>query len=228
MKKIQKDGTMAVSKGELEGTAIYGKRTLKLYDVFVLWYNNNWVWKCPTPGIVEHYNKHLSANHLDVGVGTGYYMENSTFPVADPKVTLMDLNADCLAAAAARTPYKNVNTIEQSVLEQLDTKHQFDSIALTYLLHCVPGDFSEKGIAFKHLKNNLKPGGTLFGVSLLNRGEGIKRNWQARLQMKYFNATGVFHNDDDTLEGLQRALAENFEDFDIKIIGCAALFSARK
>jgi hypothetical protein len=40
--------------------------------------------------------------HLDVGVGTGYFLDRCTFPVAAPEVHLMDLNPNCLEKTARR------------------------------------------------------------------------------------------------------------------------------
>lgn len=213
---------------ETEGQAVYSKWVLFIYDIFVLWYNNNWVWKCPTPVILQHYNQHISGNHLDVGVGTGYYMAHCQFPTVNPKVALMDLNRNCLDAAAKRIQNYQPVTYQVSALDQLDTNHQFDSIGLSYLIHCLPGIIESKSIVFENLKHNLRDGGTLFGVTLLHDGNGIQRNWQAKLQMKYFNWKGIFHNTNDTLDGLKNVLNKHFSHYEIRVVGCAALFVAKK
>lgn len=58
------------------GHAIYTKRTLQVYNFVVLGISNYFIWKCPTKHIVAHYNRNVSANHLDVGVGTGYFLKH--------------------------------------------------------------------------------------------------------------------------------------------------------
>ena len=81
------------------GQAIYTKRILSTYDIIVLGISNSYVWRCPSVRIEEHYNKHVSSNHLDVGVGTGYFLARCNFPSQTPRVALMDLNTAyaCLA-----------------------------------------------------------------------------------------------------------------------------------
>ena len=45
------------------GQAVYDKRTLAIYDLLVLGLSNRWIWRCPTPVQLDHYNNNLSANH---------------------------------------------------------------------------------------------------------------------------------------------------------------------
>jgi len=49
------------------------------YDLWVLGFSNTFVWRCPTRLLLEFYNEHISGNHLDVGVGTGYSWINAPF-----------------------------------------------------------------------------------------------------------------------------------------------------
>lgn len=64
------------------GQAVYTKRVLHVYDLFVLGFSNRFVWRCPTPALLAHYDRHVTANHLDVGVGTGYFLDRCHFPSA--------------------------------------------------------------------------------------------------------------------------------------------------
>ena len=62
---------MPISSEDVEaGQAVYSRRVLGIYDILVLGLSNRWIWKCPTKHLLEHYNRCLSSNHLDVGVGT--------------------------------------------------------------------------------------------------------------------------------------------------------------
>ncbi len=36
------------------------------------------------------YDQYVSANHLDIGVGTGYFLDHCRFPAANPRLALMD------------------------------------------------------------------------------------------------------------------------------------------
>ena len=48
------------------------------------------------------YQEHISLNHLEVGVGTGYFLQHCRFK-GTPRIALMDLNQNCLDMTA-RTP----------------------------------------------------------------------------------------------------------------------------
>ena len=62
------------------GAAVYSRRTLEIYDPLVLGLCGTYVWKCPTREVLAFYDRHLSARHLDVGVGTGYFLDHCRFP----------------------------------------------------------------------------------------------------------------------------------------------------
>ena len=89
-------------KDILAGQAVYTRQILNVYDLLVLGASNRLVWKCPTQRLVEHYNRHITDNHLDVGVGTGYFLDKCRFPSTKPRVALMDLNQNSLDFAARR------------------------------------------------------------------------------------------------------------------------------
>ena len=84
------------------GQAVYTRGFLSAYDAFVYGFNSPVLWRCPKARLVEHYDAHVSARHLDIGVGTGTLLDTARFPVAAPEITLMDLNPNSLAAASAR------------------------------------------------------------------------------------------------------------------------------
>ena len=84
------------------GQAIYTPRTLAVYDFIVLGLSNQLIWRCPTTHLLNHYNKHVSANHLDVGVGSGFFHDHCQFPSKTPRLGLLDLNDDALSFASSR------------------------------------------------------------------------------------------------------------------------------
>ena len=84
------------------GQAIYNPLTLSLYDLVVLGVSNRFIWRCPTREILRLYDERITSNHLDVGVGTGWYLDHCSFPDPDPRLGLMDLNRSSLGKAAAR------------------------------------------------------------------------------------------------------------------------------
>jgi SAM-dependent methyltransferase len=219
--------TMKVSRERvLAGQAVYTKRSLRAYDLVVLGVSNRFLWKCPTRRLVAHYDRHVSANHLDVGVGTGYFLDNCRFPSAAPRVALMDLNQDTLDFAGARVARYKPETYVRSVLDpiRLDAP-KFDSVGINYLLHCVPGAIESKSVAFDHLKALMNPGAVFFGSTLLQGG--VPRNWFAKRLMDVYNRKGIFSNEADNLEGLTNELKQRFDDVLVEVVGCAALFSGR-
>src|SRR5579859_657862 len=93
---------MTADARSVAGAAIYSRTILSVYDIGVLGFSNTFVWKCPTSQILSFYDDHVSANHLDVGVGTGYFLDKCEFPLESPRITLFDLNRNSLRATAKR------------------------------------------------------------------------------------------------------------------------------
>jgi SAM-dependent methyltransferase len=133
----------------------------------VIRFENVLVWKCPTRLLLDHYNRYVSGNHLDVGVGSGYYLDNCQFPADDPRVALMDLNPNALQFTSARIGRYRPATYLADVLEPIKYDlPAFDSVGLNYLLQSLPGSMSDKGRVFSNLRPFLKPGGVLFGTTI--------------------------------------------------------------
>ena len=190
----------------LAGQAAYTPRMLITYDVMVHRVTGPWIFRCPTRRLDEHYRRHVSANHLDVGIGTGFLLDRCRFPSADPRVALMDLNPATLAYSARRLQRYRPEVYRRNVLDRivLDAPG-FASIGLNYLMHCVPGAIEAKSVVFDHLKALMNPGAVLFGATVLQGG--VRRNWAARRLMGVFNHHRIFSNRHDDLHGLRRAAA---------------------
>lgn len=204
---------------------VYNDFTLKFYDVLVHGFSNKYAWKCPTVTLLNHYKNHLSGNHLEVGVGTGFLIDMAEFPTPFPKITLMDLNESCLKQASLRIQRYSPVTRKQNILEPIESNNdKFSSIGINYVLHCVPGSFKEKGIAFRHLKALLSEEGVLFGSTLLS--QGVERNLLSKVLMATYNTAGIFNNDTDSLMELELALKSCFKNVKIDVVGSVALFSA--
>jgi len=218
---------MSVTAEQVEaGQAVYSKRVLRAYDVIVLGVSNRFLWKCATSRLVEHYNQHVTANHLDVGVGTGYFLDNCRFPSRTPRIALLDLNQNTLDFASERIARYKPYTYRRSVLEpiHLDVA-KFDSVGINYLLHCLPGSIESKSLAFDHLRALMNPGAVLFGSTLLQGG--VIRNWPAKRLMDVYNSKGIFSNQEDDLAGLEQQLRLRFRNVSVEVVGCVALFSGR-
>jgi ubiquinone/menaquinone biosynthesis C-methylase UbiE len=217
--------TVANTKEAAAGAAVYNKLTLNVYDLFVLGFSNRMIWKCPTSNILDWYNKHVSGNHLDVGVGTGYLLDKCTFPIKQPQITLLDLNPSSLAATSKRLARYNPKSYQANVLESITVdENGFDSIGMSYLLHCLPGTMQDKGVVFANLKPLLSDGGTLFGTTIL--GESLQYNFLAKRMLKIYNRKGIFSNYYDNLQDLESNLQEHFTDYSTHVIGNVAFFMA--
>jgi len=218
---------MEVTSAQVEaGQAVYTKRTLAAYDLVVLGVSNHWIWKCPTARLLAHYNQYVTANHLDVRDGSGYFLDRCTFPTDAPRVALMDFNEHALEYAARRIARLEPEIYRHNMLEPIALlADKFDSIAMNYLLHCLPGTIESKSVVFDHLRGLLNSGGVLFGATLLQGG--VRRSWTARRLMAAYSRRGIFSNTNDNLDGLTRALRNRFANVTIDIVGCAALFAGR-
>ena len=220
--------TKVVEAGAAEyaGQAGYTRISLRLYDMAVYGFAVPVLWRCTKEQLLAHYDEHVSGRHLDIGVATGALLDRCHFPVSAPEITLMDLNPNSLAAAASRLRRYSPRTHEASVLTPWEfPPGSFDSVAMTNLLHCVPGTIEEKAVSFDHARTALVPGGTLFGTTLLGKGVSHTRGSLAALRMA--NRRGTFGNIDDSLEGLEAALSERFPVYEVDVQGVMALFVAQ-
>lgn len=210
------------------GHAFYTRRSLAVYDLAILGYFSRLAWRCPARRIVEHYDRHVSANHLDVGVGTGYFLDRCAFPAspAPLRLALMDVSTSCLEVASKRVARFDPEIIEANVLEPVTYDGaRFDSVGLNYVLHCLPGDLASKAVAIDHLIALANPGAAVFGATLLH--DGVDRNWFARKVMDRNNAHGIFSNTNDTLDGLRSALSERLTDASVEVVGCVGIFAGK-
>ncbi|MGV6394807.1 class I SAM-dependent methyltransferase [Pseudomonas caspiana] len=209
------------------GAAVYSPLTLKLYDAWVLGISNRFAWQCPTREVLQpFFDRQVGRHHLDVGVGTGYYLANANLPDTT-QVTLLDLNPSSLQAAKQRFARSDTQTLQHDVFLPLGAEQvgRYDSISLFYLLHCLPGTMTDKATVFANLKPCLKPNGVLFGATIL--GDAVAHNGFGRKLMAIYNKKGIFGNRSDTVEGLRSALAFHFADVHIEVRGKVALFSGR-
>tara|TARA_R110002095_G_scaffold28595_5_gene28490 strand:- start:1911 stop:2588 length:678 start_codon:yes stop_codon:yes gene_type:complete len=214
------------SEESFAGQAVYSKKLLSVYDLWVLGISNSLIWKCRTKNILRWLNQSLTANHLDVGVGTGYYLEHCTFPDSPVRLGLLDLNPNSLEAAANRASRYVPEVYQADVLQPLPGQpRRFDSVSLNYLLHCLPGDLSSKAVLFDHLAPWLNPGAIISGSTILHAG--VRKGLTARRLMDFYNRKQIFSNSADQLDELQSQLSRRYTEVELKVIGCVALFRAQ-
>jgi len=208
------------------GQAVYTKLVLRAYDLVVLGVSNRFIWKCPTQRLLEHYNLHVSANHADVGVGTGYFLDKCRFPSSTPRIALIDLNQNTLDFASRRIARYKPTTYRRSVLDPICIDEpKFDSVGFNYLLHCLPGSIASKSVALDRVKALMNANAVFFGATLLQGG--VRRTRLAKRLMHLYNKKGIFSNEADDLDRLSTELRKRFTDVSREVVGCAALFAGR-
>lgn len=209
-----------------KGAGIYTPFILKLYDVWVLNISNNYAWRCNTDKILlPHFQQNIAKNHLDIGVGTGYYLAKSN-DISDT-ITLLDLNPNSLAAAKKRIGAHRVkHVLQHDIFSPLpeEEKGKYGSVSMYYLLHCLQGNMQEKASAIEHASQALSDKGTLHGATIL--GSGVEHNSFGRYLMNLYNKKGIFSNKYDSLDDLKNVLCRYFEQVNIQEYGVVAVFTA--
>lgn len=205
------------------GQSDYTKSLLRVYDRAVLGLAARFVWRCPTPRLVEGYRQHIRDRHLDVGPGTGYFIERSGLPDGS-HVTIVDPNPNVLGYATRRLGRLDVTAVEADVLKPLPVEGPFDSAALHLVIHCLPGPLSRKAAAVANVAAVMAPAGVLFGASVL--GTSGPQTWLSRRVLAAFNRRGAFDNLNDTEEGLREILATSFDHVELETVGAIAIFAA--
>lgn len=218
---------MNVTREDVEaGQAVYTPKLLWFYDLIVVYFNMPFVWKCPKGNILNLYNRNISSNHLDVGVGSGYFVDKCRFPSQHPRLGLMDLNPNSLRFTAKRVSHYNPEIYTANILEPIDIDiDKFDSIGFNFVIHCLPGTMDTKLVVFDHMKSMLNTGGVVFGSTILNIEE--KQSWLTKKVMRDFNEKKIFSNYEDRLPALRDGLAERFNESEVKMVGSVAIFTAR-
>lgn len=209
------------------GAAVYNPFVLAFYDVAVLRLNLPWVWRCPQARIARMYERFAAPRHAEVGTGTGFFPDRHRFAGGAPEaLVLVDLNADVLAHASKRLARYRPETVLADALRPIPYDGApLGSIAMCNLLHCVPGSFREKGVAFEHVAALGEPGTVVFGSTLF--GSGVRATAVGRALLRLFNRTGVFSNRDDTPDALRSELDRRFDDVELEVVGSMGLFSGR-
>ena len=206
-----------------KGQSGYTRPLLKLYDPLVLGPIARYVWRCPTTRLVEGYRQHIRDRHLDVGPGTGYFLERSGLPDGS-RVTILDPNRNVLNHASRRLRRLVVTAVEADVLKPLPVEGPFDSAALHLVIHCLPGPPPRKAAAVANVAAVLAPDGVLFGASVL--GTSGCHTLAARRMLAAFNRHGGFDNLTDSEDGLGAILAASFEHVELETVGSIAIFAA--
>jgi ubiquinone/menaquinone biosynthesis C-methylase UbiE len=206
-----------------KGQSGYNRFMLAIYDPWVLGFMAPVVWRSPIHPGVERYREHMGRRHLDVGPGTGYFIEKAE-PAEGTEITLLDPNPKVLARSSRRLAALHPATVEADVMKPLPLDGRFDSAALSFVLHCLPGPLEHKAVAIRNIANVLEPDGVLFGGTVL--GTSAKHSRAARGVLRAFNRQGAFDNLGDTADGLREILDGSFRTIEVEVTRSIALFTA--
>ena len=225
-RSMSQDQTPDTSTNLPASAAIYSRAMLRFYDAYVLGFSNTWAWRCPSRHILALYDRQISAHHLEVAVGTGYFPDHCRFPTSSPHIDLFDIHPATLASGARRLQRYHPRCFQGNIFNTCDLpQDRYDSIAINYLMHCLSGSLWDKGQkVFDHLIPLLQPrDGRLFGSTIL--GVGVRHNALGQRLMALYNRKGIFGNMNDSEEDLHRLLDRSFATYDLEIRGCVALFT---
>ena len=205
------------------GQSEYTPFFLRIYDPVILGFFTRVIWRCPTSRLVEGYRRHVRPLHLDVGPGTGYFLERAGLREGSP-VTILDPNVNVLDYASRRLQGLDITVVEADVCKPLPLAEPFDSAALQGVIHCLPGPLHRKAVAVANVAAVLAPTGVLFGASIL--GPSGRHTRLARSVLKANNRRGTFDNLGDTEDGLGEILSASFERVELDTVGSMAIFAA--
>jgi hypothetical protein len=218
---------MTVAPTDLDpSVAVYTLRKLALYDFWVHRVSNPLIWKCPTEHLQALYQTHLSPNHLEIGPGTGYLLAKELPSKNWPRLrlTLLDRSENCLEFSGKRLAAYHPEMLHGSILDELPPRRdRFDSIAINYVFHCLPGTLDAKAVrVFDQLIPWLSNDGVIYGSTIL--GAELSIPFLARRFMNYYNDKGVFCNAADRLGAIMETLSTRFRTVYVEVHGCVVLF----
>lgn len=209
-----------------DSAKIYSVKILKIYDFWVLKISNSFAWKCNTQThLVPFFRKHMKKEHMDIGVGTGFYLRN-----IDPytELTLCDINLNSLFHARKKSSCSDVRILKHNIIDKFsdDVSKKYNSVSLFYVLHCLKGNLHEKCKIFDNIVETLKDDGVFYGATIL--GVSASHNTFGKILIKKYNSSGVFGNYLDNEQELRYELEKRFSNVNIIVIGTVALFEAKK
>jgi SAM-dependent methyltransferase len=197
---------------------------LRIYDPIVLGVVARVVWRIPTKAMLNSFRQLIGPSHLEVGPGTGWFLEKSG-RLASTSLTILDPNPNVLRHVTQRLRDVPITAVEADVLKPLPLDGPFASAGLNAVLHCLPGPPEYKEAAIRNIAAVLAPDGVLFGATVLGRSGN--HTWLAQRVLTVFNRQGGFDNLDDSEAWLRAALERSFASVEVSEVGSLAVFVAR-
>ena len=203
--------------------AEYTPAFLRIYDGLILGVFCRLLWRFPAPEVISDYERHVTRRHLEIGPGTGYFLDKAHIP-DDIELTLGDPNPSVLEYAARRLVRYTPTIVQLDVRKPLKVTGLYDSVGMNGVLHCLPGPIEAKACAVESVAAVLADGGVLFGSTIVV--DAPAHTPVSRALIRSNNRRGIFGNDSDTLPGIRSLLEAVFRDVDVRLRGTMAVFTA--
>ena len=195
------------------------------YEIWVLLIVNTFAWGCSTARyLLPLFRDNVGRKHLELGVGTGYYLVNGNIP-ASTRLTLVDKDPRALNTAVERMKRQDVTTFVADILDPLPVDDKFDSISMYYIIDSLRASVQEKCNLLGRLRHHLAADGVLHGATIL--GKGVRDdNSFARFIRNGCTKKGIFRNQDDNAFDFEKVLRDNFKMVETRVVGTVFLFRA--
>ena len=172
------------------------------YDYFVNNLNCKYVWGCDSQNISYLYKANLTKNHLEIGPGTGFFLKDNNFK----NLHLMDVNNDILFTSKEnlKDNCKNISIYNHNIFKEKNRMYMdVQSIGLSYVLHCVPGNLSE---SLNNLSNNITSDNRVkvFGSTVILNDNKLISN----LEINFLNNFGIFNNKSHNYNDLNEFISD--------------------
>ncbi|WP_052745506.1 class I SAM-dependent methyltransferase [Allosalinactinospora lopnorensis] len=215
--------------------SLYTYLTMRLrYTPQVIWWRHPCVWGVPNGLLHTLLAAHAGEEHVEVGVGNGYFP--ARLPSWSPLRTLhlLDVNPACMSLTARRLRGR-FNLVEhaQNAVNPWDSiaEASVDSVGCFMTLHAIKrASMAELAPLVAQAHRVLKTGGRFIGCTIVCHGAGVHVTGRARRLIEHYNASGVFFNATDSVEKLRALLAEPFgaTRVEVRVFGCVAVWVVTK
>ena len=211
---------------KVQGYDYYTPGTLRIYDLYVLCFNNRFVWRCPTCKLRALFARLTTPRHCDIGVGSGYFLKHQHAKTPFEQLHLVDASAAAIERVRQILPDPAITSDCRDVSGGMaEIAAPVTSVSLNYLLHCMAGPVENKEAVLAGLRNIAVPGAAVFGSTIVN--DPKYQSWFARRMLATFNKTGVFDTSDDSSENICKMLNKHIDSLHTTICGSVLIFEGR-
>ena len=208
---------------KVQGYDYYTPGTLRIYDLYVLGFNNRFVWRCPTYKLRALFARLATPRHCDIGVGSGYFLKHQQAKAPFERLHLVDASAATIERVRRMLPDPAITSDCTDVSKGMsEIPEPVTSVSLNYLFHCMAGPVDNKEAVLAGLKNIAVPGAAVFGSTIVNDPKYQGR--LARRVLAAFNKKGIFDTSDDSAENICKMLNRHMDKVHTTMCGSVLIF----